>query len=64
MDLQGYLEALHSIQVDIGGHPPIPTGLFWKIPCQYIFMYFQGCFGALNSFFLAFHSETVDGVRV
>jgi hypothetical protein len=36
----GCLESLHNIQVDIGGRPPIPTSLFWKFSCQYIFMYF------------------------
>jgi hypothetical protein len=64
LHLRGCPEALHNIQVDIGGHPPIPTGLFWNFSCQYIFLYFQGHFGALNNVFLAFHSQTVDRVRV
>jgi hypothetical protein len=55
-------EALHSIQVDIGGGPPIPTSLCWMFSCQYIFVYFQGHFGALNIVFLAFHSQTIDKV--
>jgi hypothetical protein len=58
------LESLHNIQVDIGGLPPIPTGLFWNFSCQYIFLYFQGHFGALNNVFLACHSQTIDEVRV
>jgi hypothetical protein len=58
--LSGLSESLHIFQVDIGGLPPNPTGLFWMFSCQYIFLYFQGHFGALNSVFLAFHSQTVD----
>jgi hypothetical protein len=52
-----------GFQVDFGGLQPNPTELFWKFSCQYIFMYFEGHFGALNNVFLAFHSQTVDGVR-
>jgi hypothetical protein len=64
MHLRGFHESLQSIQVDIGGCPPIPTGLFWKFSCQYIFMYFQGRFGALNSGFLAYHIQIVDRVTI
>jgi hypothetical protein len=62
--LLGLSEALHNFQVDIGGHPPNPTGLFWIFSCQYIFLYFQGRFGALNSVFLSYHNQSVDRVKV
>jgi hypothetical protein len=59
----GLFEALHIFQVDIGGRPPNPTGLFWMFSCQHISLYFQGHFGALNSVFLACHSQIVDIVK-
>jgi hypothetical protein len=62
------LQELHDGPV--GGHfggdtttPPNPTGLFWNCSCQYIFFYFEGCFGALNSVFLACHCQFADKVR-
>jgi hypothetical protein len=57
------LESLHNIQVDIGGHPSSPTGLFWQFSSQYIFLYFWGRFEALNNIFWAFHSQTIDEVK-
>jgi hypothetical protein len=61
--LLGLSESLHIFQVETGGCPPNPTGLFWMFSGQHIFLYFQGRFGALNSVFLDFHSQIVDGVR-
>ena len=62
--LLGLSEALHIFQVETGDLPPNPIGLFWKFSCQHILLYFQGRFGALNSAFLACHSQTIDEVRV
>jgi hypothetical protein len=62
--LPGLYESMHIFHMDIGGHPPNPTDLFWKFSCKYIFLYFQGHFGALNNVFLAFHSQTIDKVKV
>jgi hypothetical protein len=64
MHFRGCPEALHNIQVEIGGHPPIPTELFDKFSYKYIFLYFQGCFWALDNVFLACHNQTVDEVKV
>jgi hypothetical protein len=58
--LSGLFESLHNFQVEIFGFPPIPTGLFWMFSCQYIFLYFQVHFGALNNVYFPFHSQTVD----
>jgi hypothetical protein len=62
--LVGLSEALYNFQVDIGRRLPNPTGLFGMFSCQYIFLYFQGHFGALNNVFLVFHNQIVDIVRV
>jgi hypothetical protein len=62
--LMGLSESPHILQVDTGGLSPNPTGLFCMFSCQHIFLYFQGCFGALNIVFLARHNQTVDRVKV
>jgi hypothetical protein len=56
-------ESLHIFQVDISGFPANPIGLFCKFSCQYIFLYFQGRFGALTLCFLDLHNQTIDEVR-
>ena len=61
--LSRLFEALHIFQVDIGGLPHNPTVLFCNFSCHYIFLYFQGHFGALNNVFLACHGQNVDEVR-
>ena len=61
--LSGLSKSLHSFQVETGGLPPNPTSFFWNFSCQYIFMYFQGRFGALNNVFLACHNQTIDKVQ-
>jgi hypothetical protein len=60
--LLGMSESLNIFQVDTSGLPPNPTGLFCIFSCPHILLYFQGRFGALNSVFLARHSQTVDGL--
>jgi hypothetical protein len=63
------------IQVDIGGHPPIPTGShtfhlgsfsfhFGSFFLAFRVLNFWGRFEALNNVFWACHSHTVDKVRV
>jgi hypothetical protein len=61
--LLGLSEALHIFQVDMGGLSPNPTGLFFMFSCHHILLYFQGHFGALNSVFLAHHSQNVDEIK-
>jgi hypothetical protein len=60
--LLGLSESIHLFQVDTSGLSPNPTGLFCMFLCHHILLYFQGYFGALNSVFLACHSQTVDRV--
>jgi hypothetical protein len=55
--LLGLSEALHIFHVDTGGLSPNPTDLFCMFSCQHILLYFQGHFGALNSFILARHND-------
>jgi hypothetical protein len=60
--LSGLFEAPHILQVDTSGLPPNSNDLFCMFSCQHILLYFQGCFGALNNVFLAFHSQTINEV--
>ena len=60
----GLYESLHIFQVETGGCPPNRIVLFWMFSYQHFFLYFQGCFGALNNVFLACHSQTIEEVKV
>jgi hypothetical protein len=59
----------YLIQMDIGGHPPIPTGshvvlIIGNYFLDFQVLNFQGHFEALNNIFGVRHSQTVDGVGV
>jgi len=48
------------IQVDIGGHPPIPTGSSWQFFPSFQVLNVWGCFETLNNIFKALHSQTIE----